>query len=140
MQLPDRLIIFDGECIYCNRIVHLVLLLNKNKDIKLTVISPEINQLILDQMHEDIILKDSFAYLRKGNIYFYSDAALWVMWDMNWMTASVAGIFLLIPKLMRDSFYKWISRNRIRWFGKTESCKLIPKKYEQHILDFNGKN
>jgi predicted DCC family thiol-disulfide oxidoreductase YuxK len=33
--------------------------------------------------------------------------------------------FMIVPKFIRDPFYKWFSRNRYKWFGKRESC-MVP--------------
>ena len=40
-------------------------------------------------------------------------------------------IFKILPNFIRDGIYDVISRNRHRWFGKSDSC-YIPKK---EILD-----
>lgn len=32
---------------------------------------------------------------------------------------------ILVPKILRDPIYDMIARNRIRWFGRLESC-LVP--------------
>ena len=40
-------------------------------------------------------------------------------------------IFKILPSFIRDGIYDVISRNRYRWFGKSDSC-YIPKK---EILD-----
>ena len=40
-------------------------------------------------------------------------------------------IFKILPNFIRDGIYDVISRNRYRWFGKSDSC-YIPKK---EILD-----
>jgi predicted DCC family thiol-disulfide oxidoreductase YuxK len=34
-------------------------------------------------------------------------------WTVSWMYA-----FVLVPRSIRNSVYDFISRNRIRWFGK----------------------
>jgi predicted DCC family thiol-disulfide oxidoreductase YuxK len=33
-------------------------------------------------------------------------------------------VFLLVPRPLRDLVYRWIARNRYRWFGKKETCRL----------------
>jgi predicted DCC family thiol-disulfide oxidoreductase YuxK len=31
----------------------------------------------------------------------------------------------VIPKKLRDYIYRIIAKNRYKWFGKTESCRII---------------
>jgi predicted DCC family thiol-disulfide oxidoreductase YuxK len=44
---------------------------------------------------------------------------------------SLANVFRVIPASIRDRVYDLIARNRIRWFGKMQSCRL-PAPAEQH--------
>lgn len=34
-------------------------------------------------------------------------------------------VFLLVPRFLRDLVYRFVARNRYRWFGKNESC-MVP--------------
>jgi predicted DCC family thiol-disulfide oxidoreductase YuxK len=43
-------------------------------------------------------------------------------------------IFRLIPRGIRDYFYDAVARNRYKWFGKTECCKLIPDDFAKTML------
>ena len=44
-----------------------------------------------------------------------------------------AALFLWVPKGIRDGVYRWIARNRYRWFGKRESCAL-PDEAERSLF------
>jgi predicted DCC family thiol-disulfide oxidoreductase YuxK len=33
-------------------------------------------------------------------------------------------VFAVVPRPLRDAVYRWIARNRYRWFGKKETCWL----------------
>ena len=36
----------------------------------------------------------------------------------------VLGIFKWLPRMLTDAIYRWIARNRYRWFGKKSACML----------------
>jgi len=36
-----------------------------------------------------------------------------------------AVIFRAVPRRLRDAGYRWLARNRYRWFGRTDQC-LVP--------------
>src|SRR6202030_3778651 len=33
-------------------------------------------------------------------------------------------LLIMVPALLRDGFYDWFARNRYRWFGRLDSCRL----------------
>ncbi len=42
---------------------------------------------------------------------------------------------ILLPRFLRDSLYDRIARNRYRWFGKRESCRLPSSEEKGRFLD-----
>lgn len=41
----------------------------------------------------------------------------------------------LVPAPLRDAGYRWLARNRYRWFGRTETCWLPPAGTAGRFLD-----
>ena len=37
----------------------------------------------------------------------------------------LAGLARLVPAALRDPAYRWLARNRYRWFGRSDAC-LVP--------------
>jgi predicted DCC family thiol-disulfide oxidoreductase YuxK len=37
---------------------------------------------------------------------------------------NLATVFLIVPRPIRDAVYRWVARNRYRWFGKKDTCRL----------------
>jgi predicted DCC family thiol-disulfide oxidoreductase YuxK len=52
--------------------------------------------------------------------------------DGLWKLASAGRI---IPKVLRDLFYRLVARNRYRVFGKYESCMMPDPKHKHKFLD-----
>jgi len=63
------------------------------------------------------------ALIRDGRIWFKSDAALTVLGELP-ATQSLA-MLKVLPRLIRDTAYDLIARNRYRIFGRTELC-MVP--------------
>ncbi|MFP5284488.1 MAG: thiol-disulfide oxidoreductase DCC, partial [Thermoanaerobaculia bacterium] len=40
----------------------------------------------------------------------------------------------VIPRPLRDALYRWIARNRYRWFGRTETCWLPTPELQSRFL------
>ena len=72
----------------------------------------------------DDTLDRTILLLEDGRIYTRSTAALRALRHLRgparWLYPLV-----LIPKILRDPLYDIVARNRIRWFGRLESC-LVP--------------
>jgi len=47
---------------------------------------------------------------------------------------SIFGVFLIIPKPIRDWIYLWIAKNRYKVFEKKDSCRIPTKKEREKIL------
>jgi predicted DCC family thiol-disulfide oxidoreductase YuxK len=40
-----------------------------------------------------------------------------------------------VPQPLRDRAYRWLARNRYRWFGRNEACLLPPADFADRFLD-----
>ena len=76
---------------------------------------------------------DSIVLLAGGHRYERSDAALHIALGLRapWPLAFAA---ILIPRTVRDAVYRWIARNRYRWFGRTDACALPPPGLRERFL------
>ena len=52
-----------------------------------------------------------------------SDAALHVLATLGWPWR-IAAAGRVVPRFVRDAVYRWIARNRYRWFGTRHACAL----------------
>jgi len=68
---------------------------------------------------------DSIVYLDSETWSIESSAALLIARQLRWPWSLLYG-FVVIPRPIRDAVYRWVARNRHRWFGKSESC-MVPK-------------
>lgn len=66
---------------------------------------------------------DSVVLIEDGKAYLHSSGALRVARHLRapWRWLS---IFVVVPRPIRDAVYRWFARNRYRWFGKTDSCRV----------------
>ena len=66
---------------------------------------------------------DSVVFIDDGKAYTHSTGALRVARHLRapW---SLLRIFWIVPRPLRDLVYRWFARNRYRWFGKTETCRV----------------
>ncbi len=67
---------------------------------------------------------DSFIFIDKGKAFIFSAAGLkvcrYLPWYWQWTQ-----LFWIVPKFIRDGVYRYIARNRYKWFGRKDQC-VIP--------------
>jgi predicted DCC family thiol-disulfide oxidoreductase YuxK len=67
---------------------------------------------------------DTFLLIKNGQCFYRSDAAIEITKDLSGFW-HLCRVFKLIPRPIRDFFYRLIAKNRYRLFGKRKQC-MIP--------------
>jgi predicted DCC family thiol-disulfide oxidoreductase YuxK len=118
-----RIILFDGVCNYCNAMVNFVLKRDKKDLFRFAPLQSEKGIELRKKYHiADSI--DSFIYIENNNASIYSTGALKVCRHLSGGWPALYTL-MIIPVFIRDGVYKWVARNRYKWFGKKETC-MIP--------------
>ena len=76
---------------------------------------------------------NSLVLLENGTISTKSTAALKIAKKLKGLWPSLS-LFLLVPKFVRDAVYDFIAKNRYRFYGKKETCRLpSPEEKDQFL-------
>ncbi len=128
-ELEGPVIFFDGVCVMCNRFVDLVLSHDDRDRFRFAPIQGETAEEHLPPLEEDPS-EWSIVYLDENGVQTGSDASLEIYRQIGFPWC-VIGWMKLIPRFLREPVYRWIARNRYRFFGQKDSCR-IPPEDEQH--------
>lgn len=124
MEAPQfSIILFDGVCNFCNNSINFVMDRDTKGVFKFASLQSDIGQELLKQKGLKTSDFDSIVLFKNGTVYQKSDAALEIARELNGLWSWLY-IFKIVPRFIRDFFYNIIARNRYRWFGKTEACRL----------------
>ena len=126
-----KIVFFDGHCNLCNRAVQFILKYDRSKKIYLSSLKSDFSQKLLNE-HNISSDMDSIIYFRNGTILTKSDAALYIMWDINGIWR-VSHIFFIIPKFIRDYLYDLIAKYRYVIWGRSDRC-YIDEDYSERFL------
>jgi len=76
---------------------------------------------------------DSVIFVRDGQFYIYADAVLQALRLLGggYQLIALAYIF---PRGLRNAVYRWVARNRTRWFGRSDSCYFVPPDQRHRFL------
>ncbi len=125
MAAQKKIILFDGVCNLCNSSVQFVIKRDKNDIFRFASLQSEAGQKLANERGINTSEIDSIILIEPQIAYYTkSDAALIIAKSLSggW---SFLGIFMGLPKGLRDTIYDWVARNRYQWFGKKDQC-MIP--------------
>lgn len=127
------LVVFDGVCGMCNRFIVAVLRRDVKGVLRFTSNSSPFAKRVLAQFAEDNDAQRTIMVLDEGQLLKRSDAVLCIARHLGF-PYSVATIFRIVPRVVRDWVYDLIARNRYRFFSKVEECQLIPAELRSRIM------
>lgn len=132
-NLVNKIIIFDGVCLLCNKWVDFLVRHDKKGSIKFVALQSELTPIILAQFEYQAVA-DTIVFLENGRAYTKSNAVIRIAVHLGFPSALMA-CFYVIPVRFRDKVYDSIARNRYRWFGKKETCRIPDVEFRHRFLD-----
>ncbi len=127
-------LLFDGVCNLCNTSVKWVLLRDKKGEFKFAAIQSEAGQSLLKSFGLENQPLESVILISGRQAYIKSDAAIKVASKLGGIW-TIALVFRLVPRPVRDAIYNWVAKNRYRWFGKQEQCLLPQPEWKDRFLN-----
>lgn len=124
------LVIFDGICNLCNGAVQWIIRRDPTMNIRFVALqSPKAQQILRNHGINGHTI-ESIIVIDTERVYSESDAALRICRYLRWPWPIIYHL-RIIPRPWRDAIYRWIARNRYRWFGKRVQC-MIPTPTQQN--------
>ncbi|MBP7389594.1 MAG: DUF393 domain-containing protein [Chitinophagales bacterium] len=116
-------ILFDGVCNLCNGAVNLIIDIDKKNVFRFASLQSEYGKTILQKAALSSANLDTFLLADGDKIYDRSTAALYMFRKLGF-PYSLLFLFIVVPAFIRNGVYNLIARNRYKWFGKTEQCRV----------------
>ena len=115
------LVYYDGTCNLCNAAISWIRKSPKSNTIQCEALSEKDFFRLYSEFRDDQPMVDSVVVKSNGNYYIESDAIVVIASKLGgfYRLFSVARV---IPKSTRDKMYRFIARNRYRWFGRKPMC------------------
>jgi predicted DCC family thiol-disulfide oxidoreductase YuxK len=131
--LNHKIILFDGVCNLCNTAVNFVISHDKKNRFKFAPLQEATGKKIMKEFHIDSDKTDSIVLIDNGRAYIKSGAALRIAKNLNG-AYPLLYFFMVFPAFIRDGVYDWVAKNRYRWFGKQESCRVPTPELKEKFL------
>lgn len=128
-----KIILFDGVCNLCNSSVNFIIENDSKNVFKFTSLQSEKGEQLLkkyDLFNKDI---DSVILIENDKAFVKSDAALKIARTLGGKYKMIYGLIIL-PAFIRNFFYDIIAKNRYKWFGKKDSCRIPTPELQSKFL------
>ena len=121
--MENNIIVFDGECNLCNGVIGWLLKFSPKSAFEFVAFqSPKGQSLLKKYGYPTETLTTVILFDEQGP-HTHSDGFLRIISKIpKWRL--VAALLAYIPRIIRDTIYNLASRNRVRWFGKSNTCAV----------------
>ena len=127
------ILLFDGECGFCNKSVQFFLKHEKNKAMHFAPLQSKVGQELKAYFEIDNKI-DSIILIKDYSAYIKSCAGLRLTLYMKGLWPLMT-VFLVIPPFLRNMVYDAIAKRRMKIAGRIESCSLISQEDKKRFLD-----
>ena len=129
-----KIILFDGVCNLCNSSINYVIDHDVDDVFRFVALQSDLGQEIQQYLGiPETNLDSIILYIPNEAYYVKSTAALKIMQDFKgiWKTSK---IFFIIPEWFRNTVYDFIAKNRYKWYGKQDACRVPTAELKEKFL------
>jgi len=137
--LNNPVILYDGVCGLCDRLVRFVLKHDQRGFFRFAALQGHFAAKALAHHGRDAAQLEAMCVIageksRPEELLCKSDAAIFVLRQLNWPWKA-AVLLKIVPRGLRDRAYDWIARRRYRIFGKLEQCAIPSAAERDRFID-----
>jgi predicted DCC family thiol-disulfide oxidoreductase YuxK len=130
--LDHPIVFFDGVCGMCNRFVDLLLRVDRKGVFRFAPLQGRTARELLPPLDDDPA-RWSMLYLDERGLHEQSDASLEVYGRLGGLW-HLPALLRLVPRAVRNPAYRVIARNRYRWFGRRDACRIPSAEEKSRFL------
>lgn len=129
----NAVILYDGDCVLCSRVVQFVIKKDPVMYFRFAPLKSDVARELLKSYGKSVDQFNSVVMIEQGRVLHKSTAALYITGRLKkpW---SLTKILLILPVIVRDWIYDWIARNRYLWFGHRDKCRIPEKEAKIRLL------
>jgi predicted DCC family thiol-disulfide oxidoreductase YuxK len=128
-----QIILFDGVCNFCNFWVNFVIRRDANDIFRFAAIQSHVGKELFEKNNLDISAIDTVVLIVEEKVFTKSTAALRICKELS-SPIKILFPLIIIPKFFRDFIYDIVAKNRYKFFGKRDSCRVPTKEDKLKFL------
>lgn len=133
IESETKIILFDGVCNLCNSSVNFVIKRDKHDVFKFGTLQEEPGKSILAKHQIDPSETDSIVFIENNKAYTKSSAAIRISKYLGG-AYPLFGVFIIVPKFIRNWVYDYVAKNRYKWYGKKDQCMIPTPELKKKFL------
>ena len=127
------ILLFDGHCNLCNAWVQFILKRDSAGTIRFASLQSGAGRRLLEEHKIDENYIESLVFFEEERFSLSSTAVLRTLSYLDSWQKHL--IFLtVVPRSLRDLVYRFIARNRYKWFGRREQCMIPTTELSKRFL------
>jgi len=127
----QHIVLFDGVCGLCNTFIDFLLKEDREDVLHYAPLQGETAKQFVENIDPSNL--QTVVFCSEGKTYIKSDAVIEIFQSMGGIWR-LAIIFKVIPKSLRDTAYAYVAKNRLKWFGQKETCRMPTPKERGKLL------
>jgi predicted DCC family thiol-disulfide oxidoreductase YuxK len=124
-----QIVFFDDNCLLCSRFVTILLKYDKQKFYYSGFESEIAKKILPDNLRRE---PQTIVFYQDEESLFKSRAVFKIISNLRFPWP-ILTVFSVLPSSLTDLVYNWLARNRIAWFGRSDSC-FIPTPEQKHMF------
>lgn len=132
MDVPARLVLFDGVCGLCDHAVTWLVDHDEQGALRYAPLQGPTAEALRAQHPEIPTEIDTMVFIEDGTVYLRSRAVLRIAAHLpapwRWLA-----VFRFLPRFLTDLGYRLVAATRYQLFGKKEACRL-PQEHEVDLF------
>jgi predicted DCC family thiol-disulfide oxidoreductase YuxK len=129
-----KVILFDGVCNLCNGLVNWIIDRDKKNLFRFSSLQSNFGLETVKKINLAGNYMDTVVYLDDETSYTESAAILHIFKDLGGLYSALF-IFIIVPSFLRNFVYRIVARNRYKWFGRQETCRVPTPELKSKFLD-----
>jgi len=117
----ENILLFDGFCILCSRLVNFITKRDKKAKFLFISLQSASGQALLKKFGLPTDNFDSVVYISSDKYFLKSSAILHLLKELGGIW-KLFFVFIIVPNFIRDFIYKIIAKTRYKIFGRHNSC------------------
>ena len=127
------ILLFDGHCNLCNAWVNFIVKRDPSCRILFASLQSPAGRRMLEEHKIDSNYIDSLVLFEEDKVSVSSTAALRILSYLDGWERHLIYLTIL-PRTFRDLVYRFVAKNRYKWFGRREQCMVPTVKLSKRFL------
>jgi len=129
-------VLFDGVCTFCVGTLPWLLRMDRHERLRFGTLQSDAGTELLERCGLPREYDESIVVVEDDRAYTESDAILRIARIVGFPW-SIASLFGIVPRSIRDRAYRWFADSRYEWFGKREQCLLPDDDLKERFIGQN---